>query len=93
MGEVGELNKNHRKYIINTRGFACEECGRNPINPYTNRSTLNVDHIDGRANNNRMDNLRVLCPTCHSLTPTYGALNKGNSTRFKRYNKGDAYAV
>ena len=32
---------------------------------------LELDHIDGCPTNNRFENLRLLCPNCHALTPTY----------------------
>lgn len=34
--------------------------------------TLQVDHEDGNWLDNRIENLRFLCPNCHSITPTYG---------------------
>lgn len=34
--------------------------------------TLEVDHIDGCNTNNVLTNLRLLCPNCHSQTPTFG---------------------
>lgn len=33
---------------------------------------LHLDHINGINNDNRLVNLRILCPNCHSQTPTYG---------------------
>jgi hypothetical protein len=37
---------------------------------------LELDHIDGNHQNNTLDNLRLLCPNCHSLTPTFRGKNK-----------------
>lgn len=38
--------------------------------------SLHLDHIDGNNTNNEISNLRLLCPNCHSLTPTYCGRNK-----------------
>lgn len=38
--------------------------------------SLHLDHIDGVNSNNSLDNLRVLCPNCHTQTPTYAAKNR-----------------
>ncbi|WP_189966274.1 HNH endonuclease signature motif containing protein [Streptomyces violascens] len=38
---------------------------------------LEVDHIDGDWRNNRAENLRLLCPNCHSTTDTYRGRGKG----------------
>jgi len=47
------------------------------INPVTGKSPLEVNHLDGCFTNNQEDNLEVLCPNCHSLTPSYRSLNRG----------------
>lgn len=36
---------------------------------------LELDHIDGDNHNNELVNLRLLCPNCHSQTPTYRGKN------------------
>ncbi|MGW8884329.1 HNH endonuclease signature motif containing protein [Streptomyces sp. NPDC055749] len=40
---------------------------------------LEVDHIDGDWRNNRIENLRFLCPNCHSTTDTYRGRGKGRA--------------
>ena len=48
----------------------CSECGI--TNKWNNKNlVLEIDHIDGDRNNNSFDNLRVLCPNCHSQTNTF----------------------
>jgi len=38
--------------------------------------SLELDHINGINNDNRLENLRFLCPNCHSQTTTYGSRNQ-----------------
>jgi hypothetical protein len=70
-----------RNYLLEKNNYSCSECGWNKINPKTGKSPLEIDHIDGDCSNNKEENLRVLCPNCHSLTPTWKALNKGNGNK------------
>ena len=37
---------------------------------------LELDHINGDRTDNRIENLRILCPNCHSLQPTHRGKNK-----------------
>lgn len=75
------LKKPVRDYILNKFGNKCSHCGWNEINSFTGKIPLEIDHIDGKCENNSEDNLRVLCPNCHSLTGNYKALNKGNANK------------
>ena len=40
--------------------------------------------IENIPNEEHIENLKILCPNCHSLTPTFGALNKGNGRELRR---------
>lgn len=39
---------------------------------------LQLDHINGINNDHRIENLRFLCPNCHSITSTYAGKNRGD---------------
>lgn len=53
----------------------CEECGWAKISD-DGRLPLELDHINGDPRDNRLENLRVLCPNCHSLKPTHRGCNR-----------------
>ena len=74
------------RWIREQKGEQCWHCGWKEINPITGKVPVQVNHIDGHSSNNRPENLELLCPNCHSLTPTFGGLNK-NSDRIWRYKK------
>ena len=65
--------------------YKCEECGFEGYNKTTNNTILQIHHIDGDCENNKPENLQVLCPNCHAMTENYMALNKGKSSRTTRY--------
>lgn len=73
-----------RRYLIETRGAKCSKCGWCEINPKTQRVPITINHIDGNSENNAVDNLEILCPNCHSLTPNYGNLNYGHGRKKRR---------
>ena len=52
----------------------CEECGWAKTSE-DGRLPLELDHINGDRYDNRLENLRILCPNCHSLKPTYRGCN------------------
>ena len=42
---------------------------------------MTLDHIDGRANNNFLENFRLVCPNCDSQSDHYKGRNKGNGRK------------
>jgi hypothetical protein len=82
----GQLSGVIRNYLIKTRGAKCEICGWCEINPITGKVPINIDHTDGDYRNCHENNLRILCPNHHALTPTFGGLNRGHG-RTMRYKK------
>lgn len=69
--------KTVRKVILrdNLLPYTCSEC---PIGPEWNGKVLSLqlDHRNGINNDHRLDNLRFLCPNCHSQTPTFAGKKK-----------------
>lgn len=71
----GQLSTTIRNYLLEEAQYKCQKCGWGEINPTTQKVPLEVHHKDGNYMNNTKENLEVLCPNCHSLTPNYKALN------------------
>ncbi len=65
-----------RKVLINENiiPYECDECGITEWNG--KKLSLHLDHINGCGWDNKIENLRFLCPNCHSLTDTYTGKNK-----------------
>lgn len=59
---------------------ACEICGWAQRSP-DGRLPIELDHINGDKNDNRLENLRILCPNCHSLQPTHRGSNQRRRNR------------
>jgi len=81
-----EISNFIRKYLFIKFNNSCSSCGFDKVNPFSNRSVLEVEHINGNPNDNSENNLTLLCPNCHSLTSTFRALNKGNGRKHRRNN-------
>jgi len=62
-----------RYYMDQCENKACSICD---IKDWQEKPLiLELDHINGINNDNRIENLRLLCPNCHSQTPTYKSKN------------------
>ncbi len=69
-------SRRYKDYLIYKHDAKCMECGWDKVNSVTGNVPIQLHHIDGNADNNQLENLKLLCPNCHSLTPNFGKLNK-----------------
>lgn len=92
--EEAKNDRVRKRIILDERGWRCEVCDLaewmgKPI-------PIELDHIDGNADNNSRENLRLICPNCHAQTETYKGANAGKgskrqSMRRQRYADGKTY--
>lgn len=71
-----------REYIYKIQNYSCSICG---MNTTWNKKEIKfiLDHINGDASNNHIENLRLICPNCDSQLDTYKSKNKNSARNFR----------
>jgi hypothetical protein len=78
------LTTSHLKKRLVKEGVLKNECNICGISSWLDKQlSLQLDHINGVHNDNRKDNLRILCPNCHSQTATFAGKNKVRQPKIK----------
>jgi 5-methylcytosine-specific restriction endonuclease McrA len=87
----GEISGYVRRYLFEKFESKCCKCGISSWNGEP--LSLEIEHKDGDSLNQTEKNLILLCPNCHSQTPTYKSKNRGNGrhSRRERYKQGKSY--
>jgi 5-methylcytosine-specific restriction endonuclease McrA len=83
------ISRHIRRYIEEKFENKCTGCG---ISDWRGLPlSLTLEHIDGNGLNSKEENLTLLCPNCHSQTPTFAGRNKGKGTRSYRRKYDEIY--
>ena len=72
-----------RLFALGLKKAKCELCGWSQRS-LDGRIPVELDHVNGDHSDNRLENLRILCPNCHSLQPTHRGRNKKVRLRYAR---------
>lgn len=81
----------YKKYLEEKYGHKCSICG---ISDWNDKPLIMIlDHIDGHSENNKIENLRLVCSNCDSQLDTYKAKNKGKGrfSRKQRFLEGKSF--
>lgn len=89
--EDAKQDKSRRAYLLRTRPHQCQYPGCGITEWLGAPTPLEMDHVDGDSDNNTEENLRLVCPNCHALTPTHKGKNRGNGRTRQRI-KNQRYA-
>ncbi|MFL5823858.1 MAG: HNH endonuclease [Solirubrobacteraceae bacterium] len=73
-------NRYHVKLRLLSAGLKQARCERCGLTEWREKPlSLELHHVNGDGLDNRLENLELLCPNCHSQTSTWGGRNRGNA--------------
>lgn len=72
--------------------YKCSICGLEPF--WNGRElTLTLDHINGNNHDDRLENLRWVCPNCDRQLPTFGSKNPHSKEKYNKKDKITSYCI
>jgi hypothetical protein len=75
-------NRRHLRLRLLAAGLKEDRCERCRHDGWCGEPLgMQLHHVNGNGLDNRLENLMLLCPNCHSLTETWGGRNKGRGAR------------
>lgn len=80
-GAIDTQSVKKRLFKLGIKQKKCEECGIESWN--AKPISFDLHHINGINDDHRLENLKILCPNCHSQTPSYKGGNKSASKKRK----------
>lgn len=87
MDQILVVGSTYQSFKLKARLFkdglknpTCEVCKWAQLSE-DGRLPLELDHVNGDRHDNRLENLRILCPNCHSLQTTHRGRNRNKQTK------------
>lgn len=86
--EYSELSfDSKRRLVLHEQDYVCNKCGINEW--FGKKLSLEIDHINGISDDDRRENLEILCPNCHAITDTWRGRNKSSVNGFVKVSDED----
>lgn len=83
--EHARTDEARKRLLVDVRGYRCEICG---LSEWMGKPIpIELHHIDGDSDNNKEDNLQLLCSNCHGQTDNHKRRNKNGSRQIMRRNR------
>ena len=75
------VNRTHLKGRLFAEGLKENRCERCGLRDWLGEPlAMALHHVNGNGNDNRLENLQLLCPNCHAQTENFSGRNRGRRT-------------